>query len=224
MPFMCCALVLGKVELANGNGDVAWGTILTASKKEMRVRVDRVLPQLILKNPLHLALALPKPSTLEEVVLLASELGVHTLSLFRSAKCQSKAPVKLEKCEKIAREALRINKASFATRIRLCEKAEEVEIMGQGFLCDESPLRGAFSHAPIDGGSLVLNSHPSLLSALPSQGPVTIVIGPEASFNDDERIYWRERGFKPVGLGPLVLRVPTAVSMAVSLAQAKLNG
>jgi 16S rRNA (uracil1498-N3)-methyltransferase len=52
---------------------------------------------------------------------------------------------------------------------------------------------------------------------------VTLLVGPEGGFSDEEAAAARAAGFQPVGLGPLVLRSETAALVAVALAQAALG-
>jgi 16S rRNA (uracil1498-N3)-methyltransferase len=53
----------------------------------------------------------------------------------------------------------------------------------------------------------------------PPPGRVTLMVGPEGGFSDQERLFSIESGFKPMKLGPRVLRTETAVIAAITLFQ-----
>ena len=50
----------------------------------------------------------------------------------------------------------------------------------------------------------------------PPEGPVTLLVGPEGGFEEDELAAARLTGFQPVGLGPRVLRTETAGMAALA--------
>jgi 16S rRNA (uracil1498-N3)-methyltransferase len=54
--------------------------------------------------------------------------------------------------------------------------------------------------------------------------PVTLLVGPEGGFSQEEVESARVQGFRTVGLGPRILRVETAALVAVALTQAALGG
>jgi 16S rRNA (uracil1498-N3)-methyltransferase len=47
-------------------------------------------------------------------------------------------------------------------------------------------------------------------------GPTTLVVGPEGDFEDRELAGLVQAGFRPVGLGPTVLRLETAATIAAA--------
>jgi 16S rRNA (uracil1498-N3)-methyltransferase len=53
----------------------------------------------------------------------------------------------------------------------------------------------------------------------PPQGIVTLLIGPEGGFSQDEAMMARQAGFAPVLLGPRVLRTETAAIAAITALQ-----
>ena len=54
--------------------------------------------------------------------------------------------------------------------------------------------------------------------------PVTLLVGPEGGFSEEEVESARAQGFRSVGLGPRILRVETAALVAVALTQAAVGG
>lgn len=51
------------------------------------------------------------------------------------------------------------------------------------------------------------------------QGRITLLVGPEGGFSDQERTFSIASGFKPMRLGPRVLRTETGVIAAIALCQ-----
>jgi 16S rRNA (uracil1498-N3)-methyltransferase len=56
--------------------------------------------------------------------------------------------------------------------------------------------------------------HP--LSAAPIQGPITLMIGPESGWTDDEESMARQAGFTGVKMGPRILRTETAAAAVLT--------
>jgi 16S rRNA (uracil1498-N3)-methyltransferase len=58
---------------------------------------------------------------------------------------------------------------------------------------------------------------PGAARPTPTEGPASVAVGPEGGWDDAEVAALLAAGFVPAGLGPHVLRTPTAVAVAVSL-------
>jgi 16S rRNA (uracil1498-N3)-methyltransferase len=211
------------VELGDGCGGVADATLVRCDKKSAVAEVTNIRRERRFASRITLILAQPKPSTLEEVVTLASEMGVARVVVFRGERTHGKQHIKVEKLERLAKEALRVTKGFRAPEIALVETAEstssECARAGALFLCDEGPL---YAEARSDER---LNDLRSALDSAVQAGArdVGLIVGPEASLSSEERARFRALGALPVSLGPLVLRVPTAVAYAAGVALSTLN-
>lgn len=218
-----------SVELGDCAGTLARGVISRCDKKAVLVSLE---PPRTVARPasgVHVYLGMPKPSTLEEVVSLCSELGVASLTLIRTQRSQIKAEPKMEKLSRISKEALRINKNSWATQICYFESVDAFLRQSSGMIfpsafCDESPLYDS----EVAGTTSQLG-HLHLLPWLESkaagalQHGVGVIIGPEASFTAEERqVFIQGVGAQSVALGSCILRVPTAVGAAASVCLAYL--
>lgn len=205
-----------RVEVGDRSGFVASALITRCDKKAIEVEIEEIFVERAFPCRVTLFLALPKPSTLEEVVGLAAEMGVSSLVVFRSHRCQSKAPVKAEKLERAAQESLRITKAFRAPTLLVVEDfgalQELIASCGPAFLCDES------SHRMGDDLG-------SALRGLANESPknIALIVGPESSFEPWERASFLAWGARSVSLGPLVLRVPTAVAYALGVTMSRFN-
>jgi 16S rRNA (uracil1498-N3)-methyltransferase len=59
----------------------------------------------------------------------------------------------------------------------------------------------------------------ALSAAVPAEGPVAIVVGPEGGFSEGEIGAMRSAGVRPVSLGPRVMRTETAGPAAIAVLQ-----
>lgn len=84
------------------------------------------------------------------------------------------------------------------------------------------PLSEAIEAVGIGGLGLLLDAaaETPLPSVSPTDGRVTLLIGPEGGLNPRERQAAVQAGFVPVRLGPRIMRTETAAVVAVALIQA----
>jgi 16S rRNA (uracil1498-N3)-methyltransferase len=148
-----------------------------------------------------LALPLLKGDHDEEVIEAVTQLGVHTIVPFVSARSvvRSLSPAKRERWKRIAREA-----AETARRGRV-PVIDELQEWGRLF-------------DVLHGGALVAWEGEALqrLRDVMPRSDLSLVIGPEGGIRPDEIEFARERGAITVSLGPRNLRSETAAIAAVS--------
>ncbi|WP_186647915.1 RsmE family RNA methyltransferase [Fluviispira vulneris] len=205
-----------EVEITNCKGLKAVGCIDSANKKSISIKIDKISELKKSSPEIHLWLAYPKPATLEEVVSSASELGVDHIHIFKADKSAVKSPIKIEKMERISQESVRISKSAFAAKISCYNNLNElfqkiIDLNNKNRLilfCDESHIyEGKIRN--------------SIYSVLREQfkndlEEICLLIGPEASFSDKERLLIHETITKnSVSLGNNILRVPNAVLSAL---------
>ena len=190
-------LAVGLLDGALGEGRL---TRLDSEAVEMTVRLEEAPPP---KLPLTLLLALPRPKVLNRVLASATSLGVGRIFLinaWRVEKSYWKSP-------RLSEENLRLQ------RILGLEQAKDTRLpelhlrrLLRPFAEDELPGLAA--------GSLALVAHPGAAEPCPRavDRPVTLAIGPEGGFIPAEVALLARAGFMPVGLGPRILRVETAVA------------
>ena len=168
----------------------------------------RVLEPLEATEPkAHAALfvALIRFERIELLVEKATELGVASLSFFaaeRSERGLDRAAAKrAERWLRIAREA-----SEQSRRVRLPDIAAPVAF--RDVLADAAPCRAMLDEEP--GGV-------GLLTALSGADRLSVLVGPEGGWTDRERAAAREAGWRPVSLGPGVLRTETAAISALAV-------
>jgi RsmE family RNA methyltransferase len=152
--------------------------------------------------PLTLVLGLPRPKVLNRVIAGATSLGVkhiHLINAWRVEKSYWNSP-------KLSYENLLLQ------RTLGLEQAKDT-ILPQIEL--HRFFRAFIEKLRIDGLALV--AHPSAKEECPRnvEGDVTLAIGPEGGFIDEEIESFVRAGFTPVTLGARVLRVETAVAALV---------
>jgi RsmE family RNA methyltransferase len=151
--------------------------------------------------PVTLVLALPRPKVLNRAIASATSLGVKRIVLinaWRVEKSYWKSP-------KLAEENLR------QQSILGLEQARDT-------MLPSIELRRFFRDYLDDNvrDELKLVAHPGASAECPRNvGPVTLAIGPEGGFIEQELASLVSAGFTPVSLGPRVLRVETAVAALI---------
>jgi 16S rRNA (uracil1498-N3)-methyltransferase len=184
--------------LTDGRGGAGIGELEGVSPSgRATLRVQQVLEP-VLGPRRVLVLGMPKAALLEESVTLAAEGGATELLVVR-ARYSPPGDLRAERLDRVLRAA-----------VTQCGRA------------DLPPIRGPFSL----GAAL---DHPSLASAetrwiaSPGGPPATagqedaaVAIGPEGGWAPEEQDALRQAGFQSAGLGPHVLRTPSAVSAALA--------
>jgi RsmE family RNA methyltransferase len=187
------------------NGQVGRGVIARLDDAlELDVALDQDPPE---KLPLTLVLALPRPKVLNRVIASATSMGVRRIILFnawRVEKSYWQSP-RLEEENLRQQRILGLEQARDTILPQL-----ELRRFFRPFVEDELPA--------IADATRKLVAHPKTAAECPRdvQEPVTLVIGPEGGFIDQEIASLERIGFEPVSLGPRILRVETAVAAVIS--------
>jgi RsmE family RNA methyltransferase len=180
---------------------------LDGEAMEMAVALDRDPPPPL---AVALVLALPRPKVLNRVVAGAASMGIKRIFLvnaWRVEKSYWSSP-------RLDAENLRLQ------TILGLEQARDTVLpqvtlhrFFRRFVEEELP--------PIAAGTRALVAHPGARAACPRgvREPVTLAIGPEGGFIDEEIASLERAGFEAVTLGERILRVETAVPWIVSALQ-----
>ena len=163
------------------------------------------------KQKITLFMAYPKGDKLETVIQKAVELGAHRIVPFESSRCikrpaKDKAEQRTERLTKIAEAAAKqCGRASLPTVSIPISYKEAIKL-------------GAEADLPIfcyEG-----NNAQSLKEVLKSNNgeikTISVVIGSEGGFSQDEADYAAASGFRIANLGPRILRCETAPDYCLS--------
>lgn len=191
------------VGVAGGRIGQARVTRLDDEALEMTVALERDPPAPL---PLTLVLALPRPKVLNRVLAGATSLGVKRIVLlnaWRVEKSYWKSP-RLSPANVLEQRILGLEQARDTILPTI-----ELQRFFRPFVEDELPS--------IARGTLALAAHPGASRECPRHvdQPVTLAIGPEGGFIDEEIASLERAGFTTVSLGDRILRVETAVSTLI---------
>lgn len=191
-------LVVGRLGGLMGRGRV---TRLDDDALEMDVQLDNPPPP---KLPLTLLLALPRPKVLNRAVAAAASLGVERIVLLNAWKV-----------EKSYWGSTRLSEENLlAQRIAGLEQARDTVLpemrkarLFRPFVEQELPA--------ILAGATALVAEPGAPVTRVTPGRCVLAIGPEGGWIQAELDSLQRAGFEPIGLGPRILRVETAVATLV---------
>jgi 16S rRNA (uracil1498-N3)-methyltransferase len=181
-------------------GEVSRKTVLVAVKSW----VDRSV-----ESPLQvtLGLGISRGDRMDLSVQKAVELGVHQITPLMTERCVvqfkgDKKPQRLQHWQKIVQHA-----TEQSGRTVLAELTEIVAL--QHWVSNQQGLKVFLDPY----------AEQSLAQLHPADMKVTLLIGPEGGFSDQERSIAKVAGFIPVRLGSRILRTETAAFAALAAVQ-----
>lgn len=190
-------LVVGLID-----GPLGHGLIMSIDNNEavLDVTLDRDPPRPL---PITLVMALPRPKVLNRVVAAVTSLGVKRLVFLNAWKVEKSYWSSPRLSEENVREQVFIGLEQGRDTVL---PTIETKRFFRRYVEDE--LSEASS------GTLRLVAHPYAQRECPREvgRKVTLVIGPEGGFIDDEIALLEHYDFTPVHLGDRILRVETAVA------------
>lgn len=193
-------LSVGLINDRTGTGRV---TAIDKHSIEMEVELNTAPPQAL---PLTLILALPRPQVIKRVLLCASSLGIKKIILLNFFRVEKSLWQSSSLRDDAIREQLVLG----------LEQAKDT-VMPEVIL-KKSFKKFAEEELPdLMKDTLPLVAHPGVSEPCPRniKRPVTLVIGPEGGFIDDELKKLTELKFKAVDLGPRILRVESVLPFII---------
>ncbi|MFE2427188.1 16S rRNA (uracil(1498)-N(3))-methyltransferase [Streptomyces sp. NPDC059373] len=197
------------IVLTDGAGTGAYGRVAAAEGKDhLEVDVTQVRAEPAPRPRITVVQALPKGDRGELAVETMTETGVDAIVPWAAARCVTqwraeRGAKALAKWRSTAREA-----AKQSRRLRFPDVAD---LMTTRQVAD---LLGAAAFAAVLHEE---GSQPLAAAALPDDGDIVLVVGPEGGVAPDELDAFATAGAKPYRLGPTVLRTSTAGVAATAL-------
>jgi 16S rRNA (uracil1498-N3)-methyltransferase len=196
-----------RVVVTDGLGTAATGTIVDAARSRVVVEVERRETQPAATPRVTIVQAIPKGERAELAVELMTEVGVDTIVPFAAARCvvrwdAERAERGVQRWRTTAREA-----AKQSRRWWFPDVTEVARLADVARLVNEADL------------ALVLHEVADLPVshvAVPDDGHLVLVVGPEGGLADDEVTTLVDAGAHAVRLGPTVLRSSTAGVVAAT--------
>ena len=202
-----------KIILFDGTG-TSYISVITAIKKE-RVTADihsfekeiSTYPLIILNQPL-----LPGKK-LDFIIQKATELGVHSINLFHARYCKPEKNMshKLGRWQRIALEACKQCRRNYPPGIH--PPVPFTDIVEKTGDCTAKLL-----FWEKESGQNLEQALPKA-GMLKTDGTISIIIGPEGGFAEQEISLARKAGFLTVTLGRRILRAETASITTVAIIQ-----
>jgi 16S rRNA (uracil1498-N3)-methyltransferase len=205
-----------RVTLFDGVGHELTCTVANMEKSRVTLKLLQRSTMPPLPYQLTLAQAVPKARNMDFILQKATELGVQRIVPLLSARTvvqieQEEVGSKLERWRQITIEAAKQCGANWLPIVEPPQKPGEFfHSANRTHLNLVASLQP--DSRPLPG---ILADHGEEHSTRPKQA--TIVIGPEGDFTPAELADARSAGFRPLTLGPLVLRSETAAIYALSI-------
>ena len=207
-------------EVFDGAGQAAVAELVaTAGNSHMTLRVKEMLPPMPSVAGITLALAIPKGSNMDLIVQKAVELGVSRIIPLVTERTivRVKPAEAADKADKWRRTVLEACKQCGVNSLPVVEEPQSYKQFLQRQ--DIPALRVQCAIVP--------HARPlrTVLEAGRTAGhrDCILLIGPEGDFSPAEYAEGEATGYIPTGLGPIILRVETAVFMAISAARYALD-
>ncbi len=181
------------------------------SKKSLTLELQKIQPlSAKLASPLHLALCLPnKPAKLDFILEKATELGVNSITLIKSALSNFNHQVNLDRLNSIVIEAAEQSEQNRPPRLDL-------------ILNGLTPFLEKLPTNCLVGLERAAGDTPSLLD-LPVSQETTLLIGPEGGFSPAERQQILSSPAQSFHLGASILKSETATLLSLGIVAIKLQ-
>lgn len=187
----------------DGHGGEWEATVDEISRDGVAIRVGGPREGSV-EAPLRVRLfqAASRPERLEWVLQKGTELGIASFVIVTTERCDADppSPARLERFRKIVVEAVKQSGRRSVPEVAL----------------------GPLAAPPGSVRALLLDTSPEALPigselAAPAPAEAWLAVGPEGGLTDSELATWRDRGWRPVALGPRILRTETAGPIAAAI-------
>lgn len=188
------------------NGEIGTGKVIQHDENQTRFEIT------LNQNPpttiaIQLLLAVPRPKMMRRILQTCATLGVSEITLLNSSKVEkSYWQTPFLEPQNVQQNLLLGLEQAGATQLPLVHKAP----LFKPFVEDHLSQWAA--------NTTKLVAHPRNAKACPkaSKQPITLAIGPEGGFTEYEVNALLAQGFSPFSLGERILRVETAIPVAIA--------
>lgn len=200
-----------KIAVFNGRDGEWEGEFKRADKRTASLVVRGRLRAQLAGPDLHYVFAPLKRARLDYMVQKAVELGVSRLSPVITAHTE---------VARVNRERMQANVIEAAEQCGIMSLAQVDEPLKLSYFIDEFSVD---RHLIYCDEALQVPGAIEAMSGL-SDKPVSVLVGPEGGFSEEEREMLRQKEFvTPISLGPRIMRADTAAVAVLSLVNAVLG-
>lgn len=204
-----------EVTLFNGNGNEYYSKIVSIKGKKAVLKIDSV-KQVEVESPIKISLCqgLAKNDKMDIAIQKATELGVSSIQPVITERTQfslkgDRLEKKMTHWQKIIISACEQSGRTILPKIFTpISFSGLIDSRNTGFILD-----------PHSEESKLPANKEDLKDFYNINGEIDILVGPEGGFNDLEAQTALQNGFKPILLGPRILRTETASMAAITLLQ-----
>ncbi|MGB0638206.1 MAG: RsmE family RNA methyltransferase [Myxococcota bacterium] len=176
------------VELFDGNGRSCRAELVSVESGDAVLRVLEYVDSPVSSRHVRLVLSQLRASTMDGVLRMATELGVSEIQVVQAARCVAQGD-KRDRWTRVVTAAA-----------GQCGRAD-VPVL-------PAPVSVGHVLSQVQGTRLICVPGAAVVAA--PEGDVTLLVGPEGGFTDDEVSQATALGWLAVGLGGSVLRADTA--------------
>lgn len=201
------------VDLFDGRGLEVGATVMRVGPRDMTLALgERRSMRIPEAPPVTLLQGLPRAERMDLIIQKATELGAARVVPVRTARSAAGQQARLDRWERIAREAARqCGRAELMVIAPLLSLAEAV-----GGLTSGGTRLVPWEEAP---------GAPALHALVPTHPiAMAILIGPEGGLTREEVALATAAGFQVATLGPRILRTETAAIAALAAIQSRVGG
>lgn len=212
------------VSLFNGLGCESQARLLEANKRKAVLEILEIKQAQPPAQNIALAQALPKGKLMESIIRKASEIGAQRIFPVASQRCEAKVDAKKQNAKNAKWTAAALEGAKQSGNPFLVE-IEPVSDFSR--LLELSQTFDLKLIASLEPTAKSLKRHlADLRTKNPDQLPQSAIclIGPEGDFTPEEYQLAADKGFRPLWLGPHVMRSETAAIHALSIIHYELSG
>lgn len=199
------------IVLFDGRGTTAHAELDEVSRRAVTARIRELCPHSTPRPTIHLASALPKGERLSTLLSMATQLGMSSFTPLDCARAvvrpNEKSDTSTARWNRIIREACKQSRRPHLPRI------------------EESGSPVVIAKREQDAEAVVLALHPGGMaiaeylaqSKISAAVAISLLVGPEGGFSDDEAAELRDSGTTLVDLGEGILRTETACAAGLAL-------
>jgi 16S rRNA (uracil1498-N3)-methyltransferase len=199
------------VQIFDGTGRACDASLAEISGKHVHINIFKVCKsQAAITLPIVLAQAMCSSEKMDWIIQKATELGATEIQPVQTQR--SVAKLTSERVEKRTEHWRGVV-------IAACEQSGRNDLMQVHAPVDFSHWLASQRDTPGSKFILLPDGAVALHANAKPQIPVTLLIGPEGGFTQDEALMAKQTGFIPVALGPRVLRTETAAIAGITALQ-----